>query len=367
MKSRTSNRCGWPATSASLKPNSVPCRRLFFLPSCLGACFVALALCLARCAQAAEATGSPTAPARAEETNSQEVLRAYLQLQEQLHETQLAIVQNRREAGEAAAENAKALAARLQALEQALATQRSRELETVQSSNRIMLFAAGTFAAIGLGGLVLMAFFQWRTVSRLAEISAGLPLAHGIGPGPAIAALGPGHAPVASLGPGDAATNTVLRSAVERLEARIFELEHTARPPLPEATAQAHPNGTESPAPPHSANGGTPRLSVLLGKGQSLLNLDKAAEALACFNEVLAVEPKHTEALLKKGAALEQLRRYDEAVACYDQAIAADDTLALAYLYKGGLFNRMERFSEALECYELALRAQERRAAPAAG
>ena len=59
--------------------------------------------------------------ARADETNSQEVLRAYIQLQEQLHSTQLAIEQNRKEAKEAAAQNAQFLAGRLHDIEAALA------------------------------------------------------------------------------------------------------------------------------------------------------------------------------------------------------------------------------------------------------
>ena len=35
-----------------------------------------------------------------------------------------------------------------------------------------MLLLAGIFAAIALIAMFLMAFFQWRTVNRLAEISA---------------------------------------------------------------------------------------------------------------------------------------------------------------------------------------------------
>ena len=34
-----------------------------------------------------------------------------------------------------------------------------------------------------------------------------------------------------------------------------------------------------------------------------MLNMEKAEEALACFNSVLAIEPNHPDALVKKGAA----------------------------------------------------------------
>ncbi len=94
-----------------------------------------------------------------------------------------------------------------------------------------------------------------------------------------------------------------------------------------------------------------------------MLNMDNAEGALACFDEILALDANHTEALVKKGSALERLRKLNEAIECYDKAIAADASMTIAWLYKGGLFNRMERFSEALECYEQALRTQEKQAA----
>jgi tetratricopeptide (TPR) repeat protein len=152
---------------------------------------------------------------------------------------------------------------------------------------------------------------------------------------------------------------------VERLEKRIRELE--------EGTSGPHREGRPEKRQAGNANGGSTengthvdtnaRVTVLLGKGQSLLNVDKPEEALACFDEVLALEAHNPEALVKKGAALERLRKLNEAIECYDHAIQADNTMTIAYLYKGGLFNRMERFNEALECYEQALRTQEKRAA----
>ena len=89
------------------------------------------------------------------------------------------------------------------------------------------------------------------------------------------------------------------------------------------------------------------RISVLLGKGQTLLNLDQPEGAIECFNEVIALDSKNSEALVKKGAALERLKKLEEAIECYDQAIAANSSSTLAYLYKGGVCNRLERFDEA--------------------
>jgi tetratricopeptide (TPR) repeat protein len=309
--------------------------------------------------------GPPSGPTgRADETNAQDTLRSLLQVQEQLHATQLAIERNRQETDAAAARSAEALGTRLQGIEQALAAQRAQELETMQSSNKVMLIVAGSFAGLGFVALLLTAYFQWRIVSRLAEISASLPFGHALGAGPALGSLGADDTHHLALGPAQE-SNQRLLGALDRLEKRIHDLEHTSRLPLKEGEplpqAGALPASDSSSEPATEGGADAARITVLLGKGQSLLNLDHAEEALSCFDEVLALDANHPEALVKKGAALERLRKLDEAVACYDRAIAADSTLTVAYLYKGGLFNRMERFSEALECYEKALRTQETR------
>ena len=248
--------------------------------------------------------------------------------------------------------------------------QRTQELEATQNSNEVMLIIAGFFAVLGFLAMLFMAYFQWRTISRLAEISAALPVAHALGSASPLAALGVGDTPVVNVGPAERSSQRLL-GALELLEKRIYQLEHTPTPPLHESASLTQ----AAASPPASSNGGPPaaatadtaaapeaaRITMLLGKGQSLLNLDQAEEALACFDQALALEPNHAEALVKKGAALERLRKLDEAIACYDQAIAADGSMTVAYLYKGGLFNRMERFGEALECYEKALHTQETR------
>jgi tetratricopeptide (TPR) repeat protein len=301
---------------------------------------------------------------KAEETNSQEILRSYLQLQEQIHATQLAVERSRTQAAAAAADTAKEFTARLQGIEAALASQRAQELEAMQSSNKVMLVVAGLFAALGLLAMVFMAYFQWRTINRLAEISAALPMAHALGSGPLLAALGAGDSHLVAVSPPEQ-SNQRLLGALDRLEKRIHELEHTAQGPVHTSASL----GQEIKPPPTPPNGEpaaavapeAAQITGLLGKGQSHMNLDQAEEALGCFDQILALDPSHPEALVKKGAALERLRKLDEAIACYDRAIAADGSLTVAYLYKGGLFNRMERFSEALECYEQALHTQEAR------
>ena len=347
------------------------------LRSTLSLGFLLTALLLGSVAvRGAEAETNAASPALSD-TNAQETLRAYLQVQEQLHLTQLAIEQNRKEAREMAAQNSEMVAGRLQTIEKALDSQRTRELETMQSSNRVILLVAGSFASVGFLAMLLMSLFQWRTVKRLAEISAALPAPLSLEAPSNRPVLGSVDNPVVTISPAEQ-TSLRLVGALDQLEKRLYQLEHTNQTPLNESPASD--NGDESSLSSHGQNGNSvkpsasqhaadaedslaqsERVSVLMGRGQSMLSLDDAQAAVACFEEVLTLEPRNAEAWVRKGTALERLQQLDRAIECYDRAIALDGALTVAYLHKGGLFNRMERFCEALECYEKALRTQEKR------
>ena len=143
-------------------------------------------------------------------------------------------------------------------------------------------------------------------------------------------------------------SSTRLLGAIERLEKRIHDLEHTSLlPHTVEAEIETIGSNTES-------------VATLMAKGQALLSANEPDKALACFEEVLKADPQHAEALVKKGTALEQLKRLEEAIDCYDKAIASNQAMTVAYLHKGAVYNQLERFSEALECYEQALRTQQK-------
>ncbi|MEY2465995.1 MAG: hypothetical protein QOD03_516 [Verrucomicrobiota bacterium] len=330
-----------------------------------GVVCLALALFASRLGAANTGTIPPVDVATQAETSasSNDAARIYLQIQEQIHATQLAIEQNREAAELAAAQNAEALSNRLQAMEQSMIAQRANELEAMQSTNRLMLLMLGLVAAVGFMAVLLTAYFQWRAIHRLGQISAALPVANRMGALPEISTMGLAERQLSS-GAVEQSNNRLL-GMIDHLEKRIAEMEQATRPSLPEPAAAMESSESFSTAsemtevaPEKSAH-----ITLLLDKGQSLLNLEQAEDAIACFNDVLMMEPKNTEALVKKGAALEKLRKLDEAIACYDQAIAADSSMTIAYLQKGGLCNRLERFSEAMECYEQALRTQEKKRA----
>jgi hypothetical protein len=344
--------------------------------------------------QAAEGAAGLSATGKVDDVISPET-RGLLQLQQQVRETQIAVDRNRKESTESALQTTEALtvdmkattelANRMRTLEESLNTQRSHELDLMQGQNRTMLIVAGVFATFGFVALFMMGYFQWRTVSRLAEISAILPPSGFPLPAQRLRpALMSGDS-VISAPAHTQNDNSGLLETIARLQTRIQELEHAS---IPHRTnghgehdeeaavtdalgngqpAQVDANRTAEHILPSAA--GTKDTAESAGvmsqltKGQSLLDIDKAEEALACFEEALVLEPDHAEALVKKGAALERLRKLNEAIDCYDRAIKADSTMTIAYLYKGGLCNRMERFNEALQCYEQALRTQEKRAA----
>src|SRR5688572_445257 len=137
-----------------------------------------------------------------------------------------------------------------------------------------------------------------------------------------------------------------------RLERRLEDMEAAAG-----SATQTSTNGHKQISATTSAN---PSLVTILGKGQALLNLNKAEEALEHFEEAISIDPKNVEAWIKKGTALERLQRVDDAILAYDQAIATDNSTATAYLFKAGVYNRQKKYAEALQCYEKALSVQQR-------
>jgi len=98
----------------------------------------------------------------------------------------------------------------------------------------------------------------------------------------------------------------------------------------------------------------TPHVAILLARGQALLEQRHAVDALACFEQAIAIDGNIANAFIKKGVALERLGRLDEALASYERALGIDDSHADAYVGKGNVLNRLERYQEALACFEQA-------------
>ncbi|MEO5960376.1 MAG: tetratricopeptide repeat protein [Opitutaceae bacterium] len=355
------------------------------LLSRLGAFCAVIFFILAASQARAQAAGEVSAakPAGIEEPTYSDLLKSYVQVRDQLHAAQLAIVNNRIESEAAARAQSAAIAEKLEAIKSAMQTERAamqierdrqqvdaqrererqqadaqrerqRQEEEAQRSRRATLWLAGT-GSVGLLAMLATALFQWRAINRMTDVTGLRPQLAA----PAHAGLLAGENAFAS-DQNVAVSNQRLLSVIDRMERRIFELEHTASPPLAAAPVVST-NGTDS-------NHRTPTVSsdqaawiaVLLAKGRSLLATNKAQEAVVCYDEILKLDLQNPEALVKKGTALERLNRDDEALRCYNRAIEADRKMTLAYLYKGGVCNRLGRYEDALECYEQALRAEEK-------
>jgi len=289
------------------------------------------------------------APLKAQDTNGtnavtrDELTSNYLQIQEQLHATQLAIEQNQEVAMESSQSNALVLTARLQSLEEAVAKQasdaevvarqRAGDVDAARKTEQLTIFVAGAFGLIGLGIMLLMVYFQWRAFTQLAQIS-----------GRQHAMMTNGDAVHELAAPGRAtveASTAQLLNVVGRLEQRINELE-SGQKLLPEIASV--------------------RPTDLLGEGQKYLDGNQPQKALECFDKFVASNPSRADALVKRATALEKLGRDDEALSGYNRAISMDSTLVIAHLHKGGLLNRLRRYDEALNCYEQALVGQEKKA-----
>jgi tetratricopeptide (TPR) repeat protein len=209
---------------------------------------------------------------------------------------------------------------------------------------------------VGLLAMILTPLFQWRAVNRIAEADARRVQSNGLVTLGDLLPDGVGTEATASA-------NRRLMTAIDRIERRILELENTASPAQPDAAAETPRKISGHGAEPHRLAGApgprSDRIALLLAKGRSLLTTSKPAEALACYDEILALDATHADAWLRKGVALERLTRDPEAVTAYDRAIALDPKMALAYLHKGGVCQRLARHEEAVACYERALQVEE--------
>jgi hypothetical protein len=302
--------------------------------------------------------------------------------------TRQALDQLRREVEQSAARNAAAITSSLSLVESTMARMHERQMESARQSNRTILIVSGVFASLGLVCLLLISVVLMRAISRFSQVATVAPApGHLLGPAQPVAALSAGANELAAPRRGAAEeASSRFQGALEQLQRRIMELEQSAQasvsgnavPISVAAPRTASPRSvdesiastvdiqpllpddgpasvamTEESAPPS-------RASVLLGKGQALLNLDSIEPALKCFDEALALEPTNAEAYVKKGMALEKLQDWEQALESYNRAIGADQSMTVAYLYRGGVCNRLQRYGEALESYEQALRTEKK-------
>ena len=218
-------------------------------------------------------------------------------------------------------------------LQQTLIAQREREIElSKQSTSFQFKVILGAAAAVFLV-LVFSYWFQLRCLNRVMEMkTTGLLPAGGRTP---------------HLLEAENPQTSKLLSAMKMLEHRMEQLETpghhgtTSAPTLVDATG-VEPSTSSS-------------MSLLLAKGQVLLDTERLQEAVACFQEAITVDPENSEAHLKKGIALERLGRLEQALAAYEEALRLNPKRTVANVYKARVLAAMHRYDEAISTYDNAL------------
>ena len=90
-------------------------------------------------------------------------------------------------------------------------------------------------------------------------------------------------------------------------------------------------------------------------RGAMLQQLQRPAEALACYDRAIALKPDYANAHFNRGYTLEKMQRSGEALASYDRTIALKPDHANAYNNRGVIQQALRRYDDAIASYRAAL------------
>ncbi|KAF0100346.1 MAG: glycosyltransferase 9 family protein [Rhodospirillaceae bacterium] len=90
-------------------------------------------------------------------------------------------------------------------------------------------------------------------------------------------------------------------------------------------------------------------------RGNALQKLNRYEEALACYDQAIALDPDSADAFNDHGTALQHLQRFDEALASHERAATLRPDDAHAYYNQGTALLNLGRHEEALARYDQAL------------
>jgi tetratricopeptide (TPR) repeat protein len=259
------------------------------------------------------------------ERSSEEMQRSNVELQKSSEEAAQKF--------EAMMEQNHALSNVLTGLQQTLVNQREREVELTKASTSFNYKVAA--GAAGVIFLVFLAsyWFQLRCLNRVMEFSKTSPMLHG-------------HEPRLLE---DTPAGSKLLNAMRVLEHRLEHIENPAGNGHTAGSMIETVSSTEG-EPVTSSS-----MSLLMAKGQVLLDTERLQEAVACFQEAITVDPEYAEAHLKKGIALERLNRLEPALAAYEEALRLNPKRTVANVYKARVLAALHRYDEAISVYDSAL------------
>jgi tetratricopeptide (TPR) repeat protein len=94
-------------------------------------------------------------------------------------------------------------------------------------------------------------------------------------------------------------------------------------------------------------------------KGNLLLDLGRYAEASACYQRALEIEPENLVALINQGIVRQEEGNYEEAIDYYDRVLAIDDQRLEVWQSKGVCLGYIGKNEESIQCYDRVLQAAE--------
>ncbi|HIK46565.1 MAG TPA: tetratricopeptide repeat protein [Leptolyngbyaceae cyanobacterium M65_K2018_010] len=98
---------------------------------------------------------------------------------------------------------------------------------------------------------------------------------------------------------------------------------------------------------------------TLNAQGCTLCERGEFKQALAIFDQAIALDGTHCTAWSNRGNALCGLNRYAEALAAYDRAIALNPQYHQAWFNRGKLLAEMGAYGNAIESYNRAIALQD--------
>jgi predicted O-linked N-acetylglucosamine transferase (SPINDLY family) len=96
-------------------------------------------------------------------------------------------------------------------------------------------------------------------------------------------------------------------------------------------------------------------VDVHFNRGNLLSRLGRFAEAAASYDEVVTIDPSHVTALFNGGHSLQELGRLGDAIARYDRILAMKPAYLSALINRGSAFKDLRRAKEAIADFDLAL------------
>jgi tetratricopeptide (TPR) repeat protein len=102
-------------------------------------------------------------------------------------------------------------------------------------------------------------------------------------------------------------------------------------------------------------NGKAKDLENLNRKGTALAKEGRYREAIACFDEMIALDPASAGAWNNKANSLANEGEYAKAIACYDAALQINPGASSVWNNKGVSLDNIEKHMEAVKCFDMAI------------